>query len=673
MKKSLNFILCVIVTVPLASSRKEIKPNKVIMRGESKWTGQISMEEKVTISNPVYTAESKRIIQASFTNALPTLYRDDETSNLTFTDDKGPGSHTFHSESTLGGKKCVTDCSSSDKAELHAVVIDEENNKYDIEVVSPMCNGTTCTDEGGTKPYEESRSIGVSNHPLGASKDVLSGTKTETGDLPGGFGTYTRTTTWHFVRTAENEIELIVIPDHYDSWLPEPGRNEKTVGTIMKVSLKLRGRNGTTTTKKAKSFELRLSNTSTEPGMTINFPVNSSNTSPDLRLMPQANAVILDTTFQTMKIICHPSSQTGECKIGSFDGGGWTILNAEAILDDDTRVQGRLLVSNGEMDIRIPKRDPNSKIAEAWLKANGNPGEMDDKEKTAGNTNDGDGLTGYEEYRGVICEGKFKRLDPNKKEVGVLATQTDFTLFNEGISWFNKASELEIIRFDFDKDEIAGDGRLNMNKKSSHDFDQYALYLFNGGLGPGTLGVAYCRTATKPWIPANIIGVVINWNYIQAAYRRRATGTMPDLLKFSLKDYLAQTVAHELGHAVNVDHHGSDNPYDSFLVNNNSASYRIFNRNGTLITDRPYTLYNIGFNTGTVESGDMSCMLNYYPYYRWGYTVGTDGAHIFNQEPLLPIGKLFCKSKNGTGINATELYFGEGAKGNCLGQIKLRN
>jgi hypothetical protein len=335
-------------------------------------------------------------------------------------------------------------------------------------------------------------------------------------------------------------------------------------------------------------------------------------------------------------------------------------------------VLGRFLASNGETDIRIPKRDLNSKIAEAWLIANANPGEMDDIEKTARNTNDGDGFTAYEEYRGVISEGKFKRLDPTKKEVGILATQTDFTLFKEGMSWFNKASELEIVRFDFDKDEIAGDGRLNMNKKSAHDFDQFALYLLDGGLEKDVVGRVYTKKS-RPDIPAQIISVVANWNYIQIAYQNMVVSARPEQLKFSLTDYLAQTVAHELGHAVNIWHHGDDNPYADFEVPDDSASYRIFNRNGILITDRPYLLTIIGQNRETVESGDMLCMLNYYPYYYWGYTVGADGAHIFNQEPLLPLGKIFCISKNGTGINATKLYFGDAAKGNCLSQIKLRN
>jgi hypothetical protein len=81
---------------------------------------------------------------------------------------KAPGTHTYHSEGQfIGGTKCVTDCQSSDKAELHAVVINEEENVYDIEVVSPTCIGTTCPDNNGNNVWgPDSRSITVSNHVL---------------------------------------------------------------------------------------------------------------------------------------------------------------------------------------------------------------------------------------------------------------------------------------------------------------------------------------------------------------------------------------------------------------------------------------------------------------------------------------------------------------------------
>ncbi len=670
-KKLSLFVLFGILIIFLSGNSKPGKNiyNRVF---DSRWTGTVTCEEIFS----AITGTSERHVMASFNNALPTLYRDDETTDLNFTDDKGTGSVTFHAEGKFG----VTNCEGSGQTELHWVVVEEEDNIYSFHVIGPACTGTSVVSIPGTptttEPYgPESTDIVISGQPL-VNKNLLGGTKTEVIDIDmgGGVGTLTRTITWHLTKSTVGDVELIVIPQDYDTWLPKPGRNELTEGSIMNISLKLQARGGGATTKKAKVFELRLSNTSREPGITVNFPTAPDDPMPDLRFLVQSNGQVEDE-FQSLNIDCPRGCQTAQLKVGSYDGGGWTTLTAEAILQDDTRIQGRLLVPGGEVDIRIPKRDPNSKIGKDWLTANGNPNEMDDKETSRGNTNNGDGLTAYEEYRGVISEGSFKRLDPNKKEVGILATQGDFTLFSQGIGWFKNTSGLEIIRFDFDRNEIAGDGRLNVNKKSAHDYDQYALYLLNGGLGgDGTLGIVYSKT-NAPDIPAQIISVVADWNAIQAAYQRRVNSTRPETLKFTLKEYLAQTVAHELGHAINIWHHGRDLDYSgwTFTLNDVSNNTRIFDRNGNLDILRPITLQNIGEKAGTVESGDLSCMLNYYPYYTWGYAVGVDGAAIFNREPLIPLGKIFCKSKIGTGFNATQLYFGDCAKGNCLGQIKLRN
>ncbi|HET9744434.1 MAG TPA: hypothetical protein VFP97_01910 [Chitinophagaceae bacterium] len=672
MKLFLSFVVCLVLAAPIVGGSRHFDLKKTKPSRESRWSGHISMEETVTISAEGWTAESKRIVQASFVNALPTLFRDDETTELDFTDDKGTGSHTYHAEETIAGRKCVTDCVSSARPQLHQVIVDEIDKVYHIEVVSPECEGTTCADDGSPAPYNSTVSVQALDEPLGTSKDVLSGTKTETGDLPTGLGKFIRTTTWHLVRTAEADVELIVTPKQYDTWLPEPGMNFTSPGSVLDVSLKLRGKNGTTTSKKATNFTLRLSNTSTEPGLTINFPVNSTNNSADLKFLKQADAIITDTASQGMTILCRPARQTADFKIGAFDGGGWTILNAEAILEDNSTVQGRLLVSNGEMDIRIPKREPNSKIAEAWLKQYENPGEMDDKDSSKGNNNNGDGFTAYEEYRGVIAENNFKRFDPQKKELGVFGTQRNFLLFKEGINWFKMASQVEIVQFDIDRREVAADGQINMNKKTAHDYDQFALHILDGGLNSGVVGRVYSQTR-DPDIPANINMVVIDRDNVQSVYLELTNEARPDRIKFTMNEYLAQTVAHELGHAVNIWHHGSDITYNDTTVNTVSDSVRIFDRNRNLITRRPYSLSSIGGDQGTVESGDMSCMLNYYPYYRWGYSFGADFAHIYNQEPLLTLGKIFCKSKNGSGINATQLYFGDAARGNCLGQLKLRN
>jgi hypothetical protein len=638
-----------------------------------KWTGTMTSETIIIHSNAAYNGKVEIHGTASFADALPTMYRDIETTDLNFTDDKGVGSHIVNSEITdMTGKKCVGACNGNGQAELHAVVINEETNTYDIEVIFPGCVGTGNCKDDGVYIADDLEAI-VSDYPLGTNKDVLSGSKKVTAELPGGLGTVTNTITWNLVRSKPVDVELIVKPEEtpagYEKWVPIPGINELNKGSVMNISLELRSKNGKPLTVKVESFELTLSNTSKEPGITINYPVEpDAKQLPDLRfiLLPGIESIDEDQ-FIT---VGSPDGTTGKAMIASYDGGGWATLTVEAILEKDKRrIKGQLFVSGGEEDILIPKRVPGTKIALAWSKANGKPNDMDDKENVMDNSHDGDGLTAYEEYRGVIAEGKYRRLDPNKKEVGIQATKADFNLFNEGIGWFKNASNLEPVRFDFDRNEIAPDGRLNKNGKTNHSFDQYAIYILNGGLGgDGTLGATYSRS--KPHIPANVISIIIDWNYIQPSYLRRANAAKPEILKFTLQEYQAQTVAHELGHAVNIPHHGADDPKD-FAIDSND---RIIYRNGNLMDPLPNSLRNIGDSIGTVEGGNISCMLNYYPYFSWAHTIA-GGRNIYNQEPLLSIGRIFCKSENGTGINATKLYFGKAGKdkGNCFGKIQLKN
>jgi hypothetical protein len=609
--------------------------------------------------------------------------------DVTIQQNKVTGSHKYSADITIGGQHWHDECAGTGPGELITLNIRPWDGTYDIGINSPECkliSGGGNSGTGGT-------TIDIPNQKLqlkGNQFDVteLSGTLID-GKTTEGLGKYTVTTTWHLVRSID--LELIVTPEgydkegnkkNYDDWLPEPGKDEISKGSVMKVRLRLQTRSGKPLQYKAQSFELRLSNTSREPGITINYPTQPQPKHlPDLRFIPLP---IAESDDEDQYItVTSKDGITGEAFIASYDGGGATILTAEANVDGETPVKGQLLVSGGDENIQIPKRTPGTMIATAWLIANGNPGEGDDMEMTKGNYHNGDGFTAYEEYRGVISEGKFKRLNPKKKEVGILATKKDFSIFNEGITWFKDASYLEPVRFDYDKDEVSPSGQINFNNKSIHDFDQFAIYLTNGGLGSnnGTLGATYCNDPL--WIPPNIKGVVIDWNKIQRAYQRRINEARPEAIKFTLREYLAQTVAHELGHAVNIDHHGTAGNQGPFSYDVTDVSkVRIFDRNGKLITNsnlnfviinNHFTLENVGYPNGTVEGGDMSCMLNYYPYYSWGFTVGVDGAHIFNQEPLLPLGRKFCTSKAGTGINATGLYFGEAAIGNCLGYIQLRN
>ncbi|HKC35889.1 MAG TPA: hypothetical protein VKB95_07490 [Chitinophagaceae bacterium] len=646
-----------------------------------KWTGTMTSETIIIHSNAAYNGKVEIHGTASFADALPTMYRDIETTDLNFTDDKGVGSHIVNSEITdMTGKKCVGACNGNGKAELHAVVINEESNTYDIEVIFPGCVGTgDCKDDGVYKA-DDLEAI-VSDYPLGTNKDVLSGSKKVTAELPGGLGTVTSTTTWNLVRSKPLDVELIVKPEEtpagYEKWVPTPGRDELSKGSVMTINLKLQGKNGKPLTVKAESFELTLSNTSKEPGITINYPVE-----PDAKQLPDLRFILLpgiesidDDQFIT---VGSPDGTTGKALIASYDGGGWATLTVEAILEDKRRIKGQLFVSGGEEDILIPKRTPGTKIALAWSKTNGNPGDMDDKETSKSNNNNGDGLTAYEEYRGVISRRKFKRLNPKKKELGIRVEKNEFPVFEEGIGWFSNASDVDTVIFN--SNEIGFDGRLNKNFASAHDFDQCVLILKKAPLPTLVGGKAYTST-DAPALPDQTLEVDIDVDQIHTSIYQYLINLFGPLT-YSSSELISATVAHELAHGVNVAHHGEleeiHSPQD-VTTDEAYVNYQIFDKYGHIISTRPYHMHGPIGVKGNEASGDLSCVRAYNPYFKWAYHE-ENGFKFFYEVPLIPIGRQMCNSRVGTGINApaanpgtnSNKYFAKASVGNCINQIKLR-
>ncbi|MGH2553344.1 MAG: hypothetical protein ACRDEB_06480, partial [Chitinophagaceae bacterium] len=611
-------------------------------QAEGTWSGTLSM----TSTSTSHTGKNQKQI------------------NIILTNNKGTGTVAETQELILDGKLyCMGICKGTGPSELLSLIINYTESIYSWEVGVPTY---TCTNSGIACDLQTAEmgpsGFSAFDKPLGNTPNYLSGSETKTEGIPG-MGSETTTTTWHLVRASNHD--LIVTPQNYDSWLPVAGRDELTKGSVMNISLKVQGKNGQKATIKTKSFELTLSNTSKEPGITLNAPlVPSVDQLPDLRFLQHPTAESKDED-QSITIDCLDGF-TGKVNIGSYDGGGWTTLTATAILEDNSRIKGCLLIPGGETDILIPKRDPGSKIATAWLKANGNPGELDDKEYSTGNSNDGDGLTAYEEYRGFISEGKFLRLDPNKKELGVRLKKAELPLFMEGLKWFENASFIKVVRFI--ETEIGLDRRLNKNFKSAHNYDQYALILEKGGLPTGVGGQAFNYGG-----PKTTTLILIDVDQIDLFYNIFTVQARPARLLYTKAELLANTVAHELSHGVDVKHHGRDpNEPDPQVAETTSVPpYRIFKHDGSQVTIRPYAISAIG-TEGSQQSGDLSCIIAYNPYHKWAFTIGADGANIFNEVPQLPMGRRMCASKKGTGINATVVYFGNARAGNCLSQINLK-
>lgn len=663
---------------------------------ETKWSGTVKQTIKGIGDLPGMEKTDEAMLEVMFTDAVPSLYRQQEVDDTsTLTDNKGHGTFQSSGDHKIIGPKGVVeighfDCFGVGPSELHTVGINQEAGTYDIEVMGPdsKCNGETRYPMTGDVIKSNSdvgsgqigNSITISQQPLGKNPNVLSGSISEKWAIPG-LSHGTREITWSLYRGSV-DAELIITPScgkstvsgcSYDTWLPEPGADEMRKGSVMNIGLRLQRKGGGAPPVKADHFELTLAATSSEPGITINYPLQPNKPGlPDLRLIgdPGIESADADQKIDVGTV----DGINGTGYVASYDGGGYTVLTATAVLEDKRRIVGNLLVSGGPRETQIPKRGPGSVIALAWLNANGNPKDPDDVDKSQGNTNNGDGLSAYEEYRGVISEGKFRRLDPRDKDLAVNITRADLQELAGGIRWFEAASDLSVVRF-LDS-EVPATGWINSNSNTAHIFDQAAVPLRKGSLPAGQLGNTFTRSVANVDIPSGTLKIVVDPKNISQIYQsitQNAGAPVP----YTYPELLAATVAHELAHSVNVPHHGDEADEAPWTVADNKT--KIFDWFGKEIVDRPFKIEGLIGIPGSGESGDMSCIMAYNPYYNWAHTVGSDGTNYYYKVPLMVLGQRMCRSRVGTGINKPDAnpqvmnrYFGKAVNGNCLGLIKMK-
>jgi hypothetical protein len=234
--------------------------------------------------------------------------------------------------------------------------------------------------------------------------------------------------TWTFA-PVWGDLSLVVRIPGYDKWIPDGGPDGATAGNELSVQAELIGKNGQPPPQQVKRFQFELLNTSRQPGNCLNWPVISvpdPAAEPfDLRFDPARNpgTAFTSGSLQAIATTGAPSLKGG-CVVSCYDWGAWSELRVSAELTDGRKVVGHLEGSPGLLQIPLPKRTAGSRIADAWKAAQkiDKPDDWDGDATPAGPAVPGDGLTLFEEYRGVHEKqtGKHVRLDPNVMELFVI-------------------------------------------------------------------------------------------------------------------------------------------------------------------------------------------------------------------------------------------------------------
>jgi hypothetical protein len=341
-------------------------------------------------------------------------------------------------------------------------------------------------------------------------------------------------------------------PADYATWRPETTPKRER-GKPLEVTANLVTATGGKPQTRVESFIWELVNTSREPGVALNFPLDQITDDPDLELDASGEFFVLSKENQRMERAVREGF-TDNVKVVPFDWGGWSTLQVTAVLADGRRVMGKLK-GKSERGIRIPKRDPNSHIADGW-KAKNKSGadDLDDEDAPEGDGHKGDGFALYEEYRGFVIEGEHVEGDPKAKDFFVLNFIKDDA--KPGIALFASLSGFHVHTTTRDT-EISFTARL-MNGNHSEGarvVDQHSVTLNTydsveelGGAGGYTFsddkGVSFRPGTTKG------IGIL---------KRGFADSDFSKPFNLRAEDALGaydRAIAHELLHSVGAVHHG---------------------------------------------------------------------------------------------------------------------
>jgi hypothetical protein len=493
------------------------------------------------------------------------------------------------------------------------------------------------------------------------------------------------------------------------------GTDETAVGNLLDLQARIvyKGTTQTAFQVNPDQWTFTLKDYSSEPGVTLNWPSQNASSSPDLDFNLAINTAInpgidIPPPGTTAQILPTPANAGNlavvQLTVESHDWGAWATLNVTATVAGQP-IQGHLTLPGGQnvTDILLPFRLAGSHIANSWKNAHLiplNTADSDDSEKSKdGNSNDGDGLTLYEEYRGFYvdcpasvaiaiagCIGTLQHVegDPWKKDLFVV--NDAWPEVQAGEKLFAAGTGVNVCCPTLRDDQITSDHIINFNhSQGAHLVDQHAVVIAKGnpGTGPCTLG--------GPAQP----------KYIQIIF----LPSMADVLANAQKEAGAARAvwagnsypgkaAHELGHSVNITHHGDGDripPHTGYVnwLTLDGLSILESVGGGTPVPlkvffedETPVTPQSLNMSIGTPirvwlglnnaeHSGDVMCFMRYNVAQQ--YIANSDPTKRYYVPEREQEGALLTSQTQGTGTNKStnlpQSRYGDATRGNCSRQL----
>jgi hypothetical protein len=492
--------------------------------------------------------------------------------------------------------------------------------------------------------------------------------------------------------------------DDYDVWFPEAGADEASPGNSLTIRARVIDENGDPPDRPADQFRFELEGTSREPGILMNFPLpGTARDTYDLQFLPDANPDAEETAADGQWIEM-PSDFETAVTLTSFDYGAWSKVSVKATVDG-IEIVGHYTGEPATVDVRIPKRDEDSKIADAWKSAKGAGGLADDSDQDdqpAGDGDAGDGFTLYEEYRGFMENGSRLETSHEKKDLFIRDRLGGRS--KQGIALFIAATDLEV-HHELTTQEFPSDRIMNGNfSEGAHVVNQHGLVVRRG---PDQYT---SRAVGGPGLPKDVTEIQVATSIIDEAQNLvtvRTGGTTHSVHRTS------EDVTHEIGHAVNVWHHGERDEVvewsvereASGAIRRDASGFPVVYESGSgdisiyTDTEPPFRYVPLWLQAPNAKlkawvgwwrgqhSGDETCFMGYNTanVYGVGVSTATPARYLINATgdlPDYPPKTHFCTSTVGTGVNApSRLPFprfgntddaatsGPSERGDCLHRI----